>query len=77
MEKVYRWIGFPSFVGSMDVTHLHWGDCLAELRHHCIGRYGYPTLLGFNLICSHNRRIQHISKPFHGATNDISVTLSA
>jgi hypothetical protein len=73
VEKVYRWMGFPGCVGSMDVTHLHWGNCPSELRHHCIGRYGYPTL-GFNFICSHNRRIQHISKPFYGATNDITVT---
>ena len=66
-------MGFPGCVGSMDVTHLHWGNCPADLRHHCIGRYGYPTL-GFNFICSHNRRIQHISKPFYGATNDITIT---
>ena len=65
--------GFPGCVGSMDVTHLHWGNCPVELRHHCIGRYGYLTL-GFNFICSHNRRIQYISKPFHGATNGITVT---
>ena len=73
VEKVYRWMGFPGCVGSMDVTHLHLSNCPAELRHHCIGRYGYPTL-GFNFICSHNRRIQHICKPFYGATNDITVT---
>ena len=50
-----------------------WGFLVVWLRNHCIGRYGYPTL-GFNFICSHNRRIQHIiSKPFHGATNDVTV----
>ena len=48
VEKVYKWMGFPGCVGSMDVTHVHWGNCPSELRHHCIGRYGYPTL-GFNL----------------------------
>ena len=25
VEKVYRYMGFPGCVGSMDVTHLHWG----------------------------------------------------
>ena len=39
VEKVYRYMGFPGCVGSMDVTHLHWGACPKHLRHHCIRRY--------------------------------------
>ncbi len=66
-------MGLPGCIGSMDVTHVQWGACPAALRHHCIGCYGYPTL-GFNFICSHNRRIQYISKAFYGATNDITIT---
>ncbi len=75
VEKVYRYIGLPGCVGSMDVTHVQWGAwCPSNLRHHCIiGRYGYPTL-GFNFICSHNRRIQYVSRAFYGATNDITIT---
>jgi hypothetical protein len=30
--------------------------------------------LGFNFICSHNRRIQYVSRAFYGATNDITIT---
>ncbi len=74
VEKIYRYIGLPGCIGSMDVTHVQWGACPSALRHHCIGRYGYPTL-GFNFICSHNnQRIQYISKAFYGATNDIIIT---
>ena len=62
VDKVYR------YIGSMDVTHVQWGACPSKLRHHCFGRYGYPTL-GFNFICSHNRRIQYISRAFFGATS--------
>jgi hypothetical protein len=74
VEKVYRYyMGLPGCVGSMDVTHVQWGGCPSNLRHHCIGRYRYPTL-GFNFICSHNRRIQYVSRAFYGATNDITIT---
>ena len=56
VEKVYRYMGFPGCVGSMDVTHLHWGGCPKHLTKHCVGRYGHPTL-AFNFICSHSRYI--------------------
>ena len=73
VEKDYRYMGFPGCVGSMDVTHLHWGACPKHLRHHCIGRYGHPTV-AFNFVCAHTRRIHHISTPFYGATNDITIS---
>ena len=45
VEKVYRYMGFPGCVGSMDVTHLHWGGRYPKsLTNHCVGRYGHPTL---------------------------------
>ena len=61
VEKVYRYyMGLPGCLGSMDVTHVQWGACPSELRHHCVGRYGYSTL-GSNFICSHNRRVLYVS----------------
>ncbi len=73
VENVYRYMGLPGCIGSMDITHVQWGACPSALRHHCMGRYAYPSL-GFNFICSHNRRIHYISKAFYGATNDITIT---
>ena len=73
VEKVHRYMGLPGCIGSMDITHVQWGACPSALRHHCMGRNGYSTL-GFNFICSHNRRIQYTSKAFYGATNDITIT---
>ena len=44
VEKVYRYMGLPGCIGSIDVTHVQWGACPSALRHHCcMGRYGYPT----------------------------------
>ena len=73
VEKVYRYMGLPGCLGSMDVTHVQWGVYPSALRHYCIGSYGYPPILGFNFVCSHNRRIRYVSKAFYGATNDITI----
>jgi len=48
-------MGLPGCLGSMGSL-----ACPFELRHHCIGRYGNPTL-GFNLICSFVRTIEEFS----------------
>ena len=69
----YTRMGFPGCVGSMDVTHVFWHKCPVSLRHLCSGRYSSPTL-AFQLVCSHSRMIHHVSKPFYGATNDITIT---
>ena len=71
--KDYTRMGLPGCVGSMDVTHVFWHQCPVHLRHLCTGRYGSPTV-AFQLVCSHTRKIHHISQPFYGATNDITIT---
>jgi hypothetical protein len=69
----YTRMGFPGCVGSMDVTHVYWNQCPVALRHLCNGRYHCPTI-GFQMVCAHTRKIHHISRPFYGATNDITIT---
>ena len=71
----YTEMGFPGCVGSMDVTHLMWKQCpSAALRHVCTGRrYHCPSVV-FQMVCAHTRRIHHVSQPFYGATNGISIT---
>ena len=76
MDKVmadYAKMGFPGCVGSMDVTHLMWKQCPSALRHVCTGRYHAPSV-AFQMVCAHTRRIHHVSRPFYGATNDITIT---
>jgi hypothetical protein len=69
----YTKMGLPGCVGSMDVTHLMWKQCPSALRHVCTGRYHCPSV-AFQMVCAHTRRIHHVSQPFYGATNDISIT---
>ena len=73
LVDVYRRMGFPGCVGSMDVTHIFWDKCPKRLRFLCKGKEGIPSL-AFQAVVEHSRRIQHISKPFYGATNDITIT---
>jgi hypothetical protein len=71
--ETYRRMGFPGCVGSMDVTHIYWDKCPKRLRFLCKGKEGKPTL-AFQCVVDHSKRIHHLSAPFFGATNDISIT---
>jgi hypothetical protein len=71
--KVYRRMGFPGCVGSMDVTHVYWDKCPEVLTFLCKGKEGKPTV-SFQVVADHTKRIHHVSKPFYGATNDITIT---
>ena len=73
VESTYRRMGFPGCIGSMDVTHIYWDKCPEALRFLCKGKEGKPTV-AFQAVVEHTKRIQHISKPFYGATNDITIT---
>jgi hypothetical protein len=46
--EVYRRMGFPGCVGSMDVTHIYWDKCPNYLRFLCKGKEG-NQLLHFRL----------------------------
>ena len=74
-RKGKNWIRKKQTVGSMDVTHLMWKQCPSALRHVCTGRYHCPSV-AFQMVCAKTRRIHHVSRPFYGATNDITITLS-
>ena len=43
------------------------------VRHVCTGRYHCPSV-AFQMVCADTRRIHHVSRPFYGATNDITIT---
>jgi hypothetical protein len=73
VESTYRRMRFPGCIGSMDVTHIYWDKCPEALRFLCKGKEGKPTV-AFQAVVEHTKRIQHISKPFYGATNDITIT---
>jgi hypothetical protein len=72
IHDVYRRLGFPGCIGSMDCTHIRWYGCPVELSNACHGKEGFPTL-GYQAMVSHDRMCLHLSRGFFGAFNDINI----
>jgi hypothetical protein len=70
--EIYRKLGLPGAVGSMDGTHVSWGNCPQSLANECVGKEGYPTL-GWMVIVNHNRRVLFCSNENYGSANDINM----
>ena len=71
--EMYRLLGFPGAIGSMDCTHVHWGRCPPNLKWQCIGKEGYSTI-AFQCVVDHTRRILHVSNAFIGGTYNKAIT---
>jgi hypothetical protein len=67
--EVYRRLGLPGAMGSIDATHVKWDKCPVYLTHACKGKEGYPSL-AFMVVVDHSRTITHCSRYFYGACND-------
>jgi len=65
----YQRVGFPGCVGSIDVVHVSWDRCPAELRNIYKGKEKFPCV-GFQVVSSSRRFIQYVSKGFPGSLND-------
>ena len=70
---MYRILGLPGAIGSMDVIHVVYGRCPKHLKHSCIGMEGVPTL-AFQCVVDHNKRIMYVSQPILGGTKDKTIT---
>jgi Plant transposon protein len=42
--NVYRKMGFPGAVGSVDATHIRWHMCPVEFVHAATGKEKYPSV---------------------------------
>jgi Plant transposon protein len=73
--EVYRKLGFPGGLGSMDCTRLKWGMCPVQIRQSATGKEGFPTLV-FQVIVDHSRFIHYCSNYFLGGMNDINTVLN-
>jgi len=45
VKEMYRRLGFPGCIGSIDVTHVYWAMCMKDKKWRATGKEGYyPTL---------------------------------
>lgn len=71
--EVYRRLGFPGCVGSIDCTHVKWSMCSKDEKWKASGKEGYPTL-SFEAVVTHDRLCIHLSIAFLGSYNDITIS---
>ena len=69
---LYKKLGLPGCVGSIDCVHIVWEKCRAGLHNQCKGKEDHPTLV-FEVVASHTKRILSVSQYFWGATNDKTI----
>jgi len=70
--NVFSKIGLHGAMGSMDATHVFWGQCPENLHNLCIGKEKKPTL-AWNCVVDHAYGIHHVSDCIYGATNDMTL----
>jgi len=73
VEAVYRHMGFPGCVGSIDCVHVAWEGCPAVLRNQYKGGKGYPSI-AYEVVCDHNLFILGTTCGFSGTTNDKTIS---
>jgi hypothetical protein len=69
ITRYYKFFGFLGCVGSMDVLHIKWNNCLTGDHNRAKGKEGYLSL-GFQCITDYNHCILGIFGPMFGEGND-------
>ena len=64
--------GHPGCIGSVDCVHIVWDKHNAGMRSLCLGKEKVPTLV-FEVVCSHTKRILHVSKWLAVTTSDKTI----
>ena len=70
--EVYRRLGFPGAVGSVDCTHVLWGRCPAQQHSAYSGKEKKPTV-AYEVTVDHTRKILYVSIGHPGSRNDKTI----
>jgi hypothetical protein len=71
VENLYRLIGYPGCVGSVDCVHVPWGAYRWTLQTKCKNKQKQtPTTVVFEVVCSHTPRVLNVSEMFWGTCGD-------
>jgi hypothetical protein len=72
VTTIYKLLGFPGAVGSIDCVHVRWDKCPFSLRSSCSGKEGYPTL-AYEACVDHSKKILSVTQSHYGARNDKTI----
>lgn len=70
--EIYRRLGFPGAVGSVDCTHVLWGRCPAQHHSAYSGKEKKPTV-AYEVTVDHTRKILYVSIGHPGSRNDKTI----
>lgn len=70
--EVYRRLGFPGAVGSVDCTHVLWERCPAQFQSTYTGKEKKATV-AYEVTVNHSRRILYIFNGHPGSRNDKTI----
>jgi hypothetical protein len=70
VENLYRLIGYPGCVGSVDCVHVPWGAFTRTLQTQCKNKQKETPPVVFEVVCSHTTRVLNMSDIFWGACGD-------
>ena len=69
VQKLYSRVGLPGCVGSIDVVHIGWDACPANLIHLFKGKESFPSI-AYEVIVNQTREIMSVTVGHPGARND-------
>ena len=67
--RLYSDLGLPGCVGSIDVVHIGWDACPANMLHLYKGKESYPSI-AYEVIVNQKRFIMSVTVGHPGARND-------
>ena len=67
--RLYSDLGLPGCVGSIDVVHIGWDACPANMLHLYKGKESYPSI-AYEVIVNQRRFIMAVTDGHPGARND-------
>ena len=69
VTRDYAALGLPGCCGSIDVVHIGWDACPANLLHLFKGKESYPSI-AYEVIVNQRREIMSVTNGHPGARND-------
>jgi hypothetical protein len=68
----YKKLGFPGAAGSVDCTHIWWGNCPARLANLYTGKEKVPTI-AYEVTVDHTGRCLHVTQGHPGTRSDKTI----
>jgi hypothetical protein len=72
VTTMYKLLGFPGAIGSIDCVHVQWDKCPVSLRSICKGKEGYPSLV-YQACVDHTKKILAVTSSHYGSRNDKTI----